>query len=107
VAGQIHAGITVSGLGLHFTCQFTSHGSKIARCLPKVGLHREARFNANCKPSCSLQGVFWGSEKIRVLGGSGSCAQSIDALLTLTELSSLGDKAVLQFGISVISVSII
>jgi hypothetical protein len=31
----------------------------------------------------------------------------IDALLTLTELSSVADEAVLQFGISVLSISII
>jgi hypothetical protein len=50
VAGHIHAGISVSGLGLHFTGRFASHGSENARCLPKGGLHREARFHANCKP---------------------------------------------------------
>jgi hypothetical protein len=31
----------------------------------------------------------------------------IDALLTLTDLSSVADEAVLQFGISVLSISII
>jgi hypothetical protein len=73
--GHIHAGITVGGLGLHFTYRFALQDSEmhvacqITNCVEKPAASRMAN------PVLKLQGVFFGSGKILVLVGSGFRAQ--------------------------------
>jgi hypothetical protein len=68
-------------------------------------LRREARFTriANHVPQSARR--IWALGKFGSWAVQDSALNKIDALLTLTELSSLADKAVLQFGISLVSIS--
>ena len=88
-------------------CRFTSHGSKNARCLPKSGSHREACLHVNCKLCPAICKAYFQLRENSALGSQNPVLDKIDALLTLTGLSSLGDESVLQFGISLVSISII
>jgi hypothetical protein len=75
VGGDIHAGITLGGLG----CISKAH-SQLLNCKTHVVCRKggvgEARFNSHCEPCPAVcKAHCWSSGKIWVWAGPGSCAQ--------------------------------